>query len=79
MRVTPDALTIFPEERRFILIAGRGYERRDHVAISVTKGDDLVTFDVFVAAEPNVIASGFFAPPSSCQSPWMIEMLRRLA
>src|SRR5258708_4798348 len=30
------------EERRFVLVAGCGYKRRDHIAIPVAKSDDLV-------------------------------------
>ena len=44
------------EERRFVLIAGCRYERRDDVAVAIAKGDDLVTFDPLVPAEADVIA-----------------------
>ena len=47
----------FTEERRFIVIAGRRYERRNHITISITKGDDLVAFDLLVPAESDVIAA----------------------
>ena len=41
------------------MIARRGYERRDHVAIPVTKCHDLVAFDFLVPIEADVIAALF--------------------
>jgi len=45
------------EEWRFVPIAGRGYEWRDDVAVPVAKGHDLVTFDLLVPAEADVVAA----------------------
>jgi hypothetical protein len=35
----------------------RGYERRDHVAFPITKGNDLVALDPFVSAKSDIITN----------------------
>jgi len=49
----------FAKERGFVQITGCGNERRNHVAVAVTEGHDLVTLHFFVAAEADVIAAFF--------------------
>ena len=46
-----------PKERRFILIARRGNERRNHVAISITKRDHLVAFELLVPVEADIVTT----------------------
>jgi hypothetical protein len=46
-----------PQQRRFVAIARRRHERRDHIAPAVAEGDDLVALDLLVAAETEVIAA----------------------
>src|SRR3984957_6595309 len=48
-----------PQQRRFIAIARRRHERRDHVAPAIAEGDHLVALDLLVAAEAEVIATLF--------------------
>jgi hypothetical protein len=55
-----------PQQRRFIAIARRHHERRDHIAPAIAEGDDLVALHPFVAAEAEVIAA-LFSPPLSCR------------
>ena len=43
--------------RQFVPIAWRRYERCDHVAVPIAKGDDLIPFDLFVAAEADIVTS----------------------
>ena len=43
--------------RQFVPIAGRRYEQCDHVADPIAKGDDLITFDLFVAAKADIVTS----------------------
>jgi hypothetical protein len=47
----------FSQQRRFIAIARGRHERRDHVAMSIAEGDDLVAFDLLVTADAEVVAS----------------------
>ena len=47
------------QQRRFIAIARRRYERRDHVAPPVAEGDDLVAFHLLVPAEADVVTALF--------------------
>ena len=47
----------FSQERRFIAIAGGRNKRRNHIAIPIAKGDDLVTLHLLVPAETDVVAA----------------------
>jgi hypothetical protein len=47
----------YSQQRRFIAIARGCHERRDHVAVPIAEGDDLVALDLLVTAEAEVIAS----------------------
>jgi len=40
-----------------IAVARGRYERRDHVAVTITKGNDLVTLDMLVPVKSNVVAA----------------------
>jgi hypothetical protein len=46
-----------PQQRRFVAIARRRHERRDHVAPAIAEGDDLVALHLLVAAEAEFIAA----------------------
>jgi len=59
----------FAQQRRFIAIARRRNKRRDHIAITIAEGDDLVAFHLLVTAETNVVAAFFAAVV--VPSPWM--------
>jgi hypothetical protein len=45
------------QQRRFIAVAWRRNERRDHVAVPIAEGDDLVALDLLVATEAEVVAA----------------------
>ena len=47
----------FAQQRRFIAIARRRNKRRDHIAIAIAEGDDLVAFHLLVTAETSVVAA----------------------
>src|SRR5271165_552363 len=48
-----------PQQRRFVAIARRRHERRDHVAMAVAEGDDFVALHLLVPAEAEVVAALF--------------------
>lgn len=45
------------QQRRFIAVAWCCDERRDHVAVAIAEGDDLVAFQLLVPVEANVVAA----------------------
>jgi hypothetical protein len=45
------------QQRRFVAVARSGHERRDHIAVAVTEGDDLVALDLLVAIETKTVAA----------------------
>ena len=47
----------FPQKRRFIAIARRRNKRRDHIAMPIAEGDDLIAFHFLVTAETDVVAA----------------------
>ena len=52
-----DLLQRVAQQRRFIAVAWRRNERRDHVAVPVAEGDDLVALDLLVSVETEVVAA----------------------
>src|SRR5271165_6476958 len=48
-----------PQQRRFVAIARRRHERRDHVAMAIAEGDDFVALHLLVPAEAEVVAALF--------------------
>src|SRR5208283_3147647 len=77
----------FAQQRRFIAIARRRNKRRNHIAIAIAEGDDLVAFHLLVTAETNVVAAflrrGRCTVAESLYYTWSKEFLeagkRRLA
>jgi hypothetical protein len=66
-----------PQQRRFVAIARRRYERRDDVAVAIAEGDDLVALQLLVAAEAEVVAP--FLADVVVPSPSMTVVSRRLS
>ena len=44
-----------PQQRRFVVVAGSGNKRRDHIAAAVAESHDLVAFHFLVAAEAQIV------------------------
>ncbi len=47
----------FTQERRFIAITSSSNKWRDHIAVAVAEGNDLIAFHFLVSAEPDVVAT----------------------
>src|SRR5262249_43226551 len=47
------------QERRFVVVARSRNKRRDHIAIPVAEGDYLITLDLLVCIEADVVAALF--------------------
>jgi hypothetical protein len=50
------------QQRRFIAVARSGDKRRDDIAVAITEGHDLVTFDLLVSVEADVLSVMTLSP-----------------